>query len=119
MRANFGNVGISISVYGIRFFIPLRSTANPFEWTPCPHRALPRLLLYYELVRLPYRHTSALPLRLVGGFRWERHGSPKFRCEPFDYLPRTQTPARRYTLTIIACSATGFQEMKPLALRRR
>jgi len=52
-------------------------------------RALPRLRLYYELVRLPYRHTSALPLQLVGSFLSERYGSPKFRCEQLDYLPRT------------------------------
>ena len=32
------------------------------------HRALPRLRLYYGLVRLPYRHTSALPLQLGEGF---------------------------------------------------
>ena len=61
MRANFSNVNISGSVFGIRYFIPLRFTANPFEWTCRPHRALPRLHLYYELVRTPYRHTSASP----------------------------------------------------------
>jgi len=35
----------------------------------------------------------------VEGFSWERHGSPKFRCKPLDYLPRTRTPARHDTLT--------------------
>ena len=61
MRGNFSSVIDSVSVFGIRSFVPLRFTANPFEWTCRPHRALPRLRLYYELVRLPYRHTSALP----------------------------------------------------------
>ena len=55
------------SVPDTRLRIPLRSTANPFEWAYGPRRALPRLLLYYELVRLPCRHTSASPLRL----RWK------------------------------------------------
>ena len=99
MRTSFVHVLISSSVSGIRVLIPQRSTANPFEWTPCPRRTLLRLLLYYELVRLPCRHTSSLPLRLVGSFVWERHGSPKFRCKPLDDLPWTQTPARRDALT--------------------
>jgi hypothetical protein len=70
MRVNFDDVMLSISEYGISHLNPLRSTANPFE---CPgllglneHYLI--LRLYYELVRLPYRHTSALPLQLVGGF---------------------------------------------------
>jgi hypothetical protein len=54
-RAILGSASVT------RPLIPLRSTANPFEWAHGPHRALPRLRLYYELVRLPYRHTSALP----------------------------------------------------------
>lgn len=61
MRANFVHVPWSSSVPGIRFLIPLRFAASPFEWVRYPRRALPRLRLYYELVRLPCRRTSALP----------------------------------------------------------
>ena len=49
------------SVPDTRLRIPLRSTANPFEWACGPRWALPQLHLYYELVRLPCHHTSALP----------------------------------------------------------
>ena len=44
------------------FLFPLRSYADPFECTPCTHAALPALLLYYESVRLPTRHTVYSPL---------------------------------------------------------
>ena len=95
---------------------PFASYCQPLRVSTRPHRALPRLHLYYGLVRLPYRHTPSLPLQLVGSFRGERHGSPKFRCVPSDVLPWTQTPARHGTLAHSACRDTGFQEMEPLAL---
>jgi hypothetical protein len=109
------------------FVLPSQCLANAFSslcvllLTPSSvfiytHRALPRLLLYYELVRLPYRHTSALPLQLVGSLFGERYGSPKFRRNPLDHLPWTQTPTRHCILTISVYSSTGFEEMKPLAL---
>ena len=79
-----------------------------------PHRTLLRLRLYYELVRLPHRHTSALPLRLVGGFpQGERRGSPKFRDEPLKHLPRTPTPARRRSLAISRATLLASSENKP------
>ena len=111
MRANFVHVPISSSVSGIRVLIPQRSTANPFEWTPCPRRALPRLLLYYELVRLPCRHTSSSPfLGLLEASFWERHGSPTFRCKPLDDLLWTQTPACRDTLTMTHAAMLASRE---------
>ena len=59
-------------------------------------RALPHLLLYYEPVRLPYRHTSFS----ASSARWklhcrERYGAPKFRCESLNDPPWPPTPARR------------------------
>jgi hypothetical protein len=63
---------------------------TPSSGLRCPRRTLPRLLLYYELVRLPCRHTSALPfVSLLEASFGERHGSPKFRCKPLDDLPWT------------------------------
>ena len=58
-----------------------------------PRRALPRLPLYYEPVRLPHLHGPALPRRLVGADK--RCGSPKFRCNPLDGPLRPATPAGR------------------------
>jgi hypothetical protein len=83
--------------------------------SPCSHRALPRLPLYYELVRLPLRHTPALPLRLVGGSLPVRTGSPKSLGSLFDDLPWSQTPVRVHTLTFCACFVAGFQYMNTLA----
>ena len=118
MRANFAHVPISSSASGIRVLIPQRSTANPFEWALCPRRTLLRLLLYYELVRLPCRRTSALPFfGLLEASFWERHGSPKFRCKPLDDLPWTQTPARRdaLTMTHVALLASRGNNLWPSA----
>ena len=61
-----------------------------------PHRALPRLRLYYEPVRRPYLPDPALPLQLVGVDK--RYGPPKFRCHPLDSPPWPATPARRRRL---------------------
>jgi len=36
----------------------------------CPRRALPRLLLYYEPIRLPEPHTASSPLRLPRRLHW-------------------------------------------------
>jgi len=82
--------------------------------------ALPHLLLYYELVRLPYRHTSSF----ASSARWklpgERYGSPKFRCKQFGYLPWSQTPARRWhthRLTHAAMLTSGTTNPSPNAMK--
>jgi len=62
-------------------------------------RALPRLRLYYEPVRLPYLYGPALPRRLVGACK--QYGYPKFRCNPSDDPLRSATPARRCSLAIL------------------
>ena len=89
---------VSISVYGIRdsaLYILLPGPSSvPTHGT---RWALPHLYPYYDLVRLPYRHTSAF----ASAARWklhhrERYGSPKFRCEPSNDPPWTPTPARRW-----------------------
>ena len=107
-------------MFGIRFSFPLRFTANPFEWTNVRNGHYPG---YSSTTSWSDYRTAILPpcllLGLLEASFWERHGSPKFRCKPLDYLLRTQTPARRDTLTQNACRAAGFQDMKPLALRRR
>ena len=63
------------------------------------HRALPRLRLYYEPVRLPYLRDPALPRQLVGACK--QYGYPKFRCNPLDDPLRSTTPARRCSLAML------------------
>ena len=57
--------------------------------------ALPHLLLYCELVRLPYRRTSSFASSARWKLPWERYGSPKFRCESSNDPPWPTTPACR------------------------
>jgi len=110
-----------------------RSTADPFEWTPCPHRALPRLRLYYKSVRLPLWLISALPLQLVGNSRLPEprpglslhQGSPKFQRELIDNPHTVSDPGLcphahlsllfRLLLRMLRC---WFPEYALLALRQ-
>ena len=54
----------------------------------CSQQALPCLLLYYELVRLPKQHTVSSPLFSFSTASLKYFGSPKFRCKHFR-LPAT------------------------------
>ena len=112
-RAILGSVSVT------RPLIPLRSTANPFEWATARtghypdytsnmswsdcHTAIPPPCLLSACWRLPEgtARLSQVPMQTVG-------------------LPATDSdpgPARHAHQ--IACHAAGFQDMKPLALRRR
>ncbi len=94
-EGNIASVMLSISVYGIRYSslytLLLTPSSVPFgtQW------ALPHLRLYYELVRLPYRHTSFFASSTRWKLLWERYGSPEFRCEPLNDPLWSATPARR------------------------
>ena len=74
---------------------------------PAPSGELPALTAHYHGYS-PNMSRSDCPAAipppclfgLLGASVKERHGSPKFRRVPFDYLPRTQTPARHDRLTI-------------------
>jgi len=105
MRANFVSVPYSGSV-----FIPTQCSAYAFSSlyallaTPSsgPNVLAGRCPDYASTMGWSDCHAAVPPPHLFGfveGFSWERHGSPKFRCKPLDYLPRTQTPARHDTLT--------------------
>src|SRR4030042_5105931 len=81
------------------------------------HRALPRLHLYYELVRLPKRHTASL---LFFGFL-----AASFRSDSVlpssdidDSFARHGLRPRHveYALTFNVHTDTGFRVMNPLAL---
>jgi hypothetical protein len=99
IRASFVGVRLSISVYGLHFLIAQRLNAGPFRVGPVltgRRRALLRLRLYYEPVRLPHLYGPALPRQLVGACK--RYGSPRFRCNPLDDPLRPATPARRCRL---------------------
>ena len=114
MSDNFANVS-ACSVSGICFLVPLRPAAVPFGWTPCPQRALTRLLPYYGAVRLPHRHTAFSLLQLVSSFsraaRLSQVPTHTVRLPATDLDPGT---TRQTHLRVR--HATGFQEMKPLAL---
>ena len=114
MSDNFANVS-ACSVSGICFLVPLRPAAVPFGWTSCPQRAFAHLLPYYETVRLPHRLAASSPLQLVSGFsramRLSQVPTHAVRLPATDLDPGT---ARQTHLRVR--HATGFQEMKPLAL---
>ncbi len=96
-EGNIASVMLSISEYGIRYSSLYALLLTPSSVpTLGTQWALPHLRLYYELVRLPYRHTSffAFSTRWKLHYR-ERHGSPKFRCEPLNDPLWSATPARR------------------------
>ena len=109
IRVSFVSVPYSISVYGGHLLNPLHLTARAFEWTPCPRRALPRLLLYYAPVRLPYRHASALPLQLVGAFNQDETALPGSDANSSITCHGLRPRHAAYTLTVIACGSTGFR----------
>ncbi len=75
----------------------MQKKANVFDKFMGSQWALPHLLLYYEPVRLPHRHTSfsaSFPTCRDWKLHYlERHGSPKFRCEPLNDPPWTPNPA--------------------------
>jgi hypothetical protein len=95
-EGNIASVMLSISEYGIRYSslcaLLLTPSSVPFgtQW------ALPHLRLYYELVRLPYRHTSFFAFSTCWKLHYrEQYGAPKFRYEPLNDPLCSANPARR------------------------
>ena len=120
----FGSVWFAqftFSVNGLCFTSPLHINVSPFEWTLRSHKALPKLRLYYELIRLPVYHPSFLSLRLSASILLHAENIPDL---PSSYSLLSLSyhglrPRRRNTCQAVKFSSTFsivFQTMNSVDL---